>query len=126
MSDTEDIEQGEDIVLSDDDSNDDLDSGPPSPKRPKEAMAKMYGGAKTYKSKFKAVWQKKWPCIVPVKDNVHMFYCNVCLKPASCSHQGERDVTRHIESAQHKKNCKAVHHVSPLSFPSSSTEKVKH
>ena len=52
MSDTE--EQGEDsneIILS----NDDSDSGPPSPKRPnlaKEAK-KHHGGAKKYKTKFK-------------------------------------------------------------------------
>ena len=102
--------------------SDDEDTGPPSPKRPRED--KKYGGAHTYKSRFQAVWQKKWPFIVPVRDNPHMFQCTVCFKASSCAHQGERDVTRHIESTQHKKNCDAVQHVSPLSFPSSSTEKV--
>ena len=125
MSDTEgQDEDRNEIMLSNDD---DSDSGPPSPKRPNLAKeAKKYGGAKKYKTKFKAVWEKKWPCIVPVKDNVHMFYYTVCFKQSPCSHQGETDVKCHIESAQHKKNCGATHHVSPLSFPSSSTEKVKH
>ena len=86
----------------------------PSPKRPRED--KKYSGAHTYKSKFQVAWQKKWPCIVAVKDNPHMFHCTVCFKAVSCAHQGERDVTRHIDSAQHKKNCRAVQHVSPLSF----------
>jgi len=53
-------EQREDsceIILSDDE-----DSNAPSSKRPRES--KKYGGAYAYKSKFQAVWQKKWPCIV--------------------------------------------------------------
>ena len=78
MSDTE--GQGKDrneIILS----NDDSYPGPPSPKRPNLAKeAKKYGEAKKYETKFKAVWEKKWPCIVPVKDNVHVFHYTVCFK----------------------------------------------
>ena len=76
----------------------------PSPKRPRED--KKYGGAYAYKSKFQAVCKKRWPCIVPVKDNPHMFHCTVCLKSQSCAHQGERDVTRHIDSMQHKQTAR--------------------
>ena len=77
MSQTE--EQREDsceIILSDD-----ADSNAPSPKRPRES--KKYGGAYAYKSKFQALWQKKWPCIVPVKDSPLMFQCTVCFKATS-------------------------------------------
>ena len=54
MSDTEgQDEDRNEIILSNDD---DSDSGPPSPKRPNLAKeAKKYGGAKKYKTKFKAL-----------------------------------------------------------------------
>ena len=79
----------------------DEESDVPSPKRPREA--KKHGDTYctyAYKSKSQAAWQKKWPCIAPVKDNPRMFQCTICFKASSCAHQGERDVTHHIESVQ--------------------------
>jgi len=74
---------------------DDEGTDAPSPKRPREDKKR---GAYGYKSKFQAVLKKRWPCIVPMKDNPHMFHCTVCLKSQSCAHQGEREATRHIDS----------------------------
>jgi hypothetical protein len=88
----------------------------PSPKRKKDSSGRKYSGAATYKSKFVPSWQKKWPCIVPVKGNQYSFSCTVCLKTVSCEHQGERDVTRHIASAQHQRNAKALKGTTPLRF----------
>ena len=52
-------------------------------------------GAAVYKSKFQLEWQRKWPCISPLRDKPNFFYCTVCAKAVSCGHQGEKDVKRH-------------------------------
>ena len=65
-------------------------------------LSRKYKGAAVYKSKFQSEWQKKWPCITPVKSKPSFFYCTVCSKSTSCGHQGERDVTRHMASVQYK------------------------
>ena len=67
----------------------------PSPKRAKvidgqQSSIKKFTGAAAYKSGFQACWQKRWPCIKPVKDDPHSFHCTVCFKAVSCGHQGER------------------------------------
>ena len=103
----------------------------PSPKRPRvdntqQGSSKKYSGASIYKSKFQAGWQKRWPCVTPVNNNPHSFHCTLCKKVVSCGHQGERDVTRHIASVQHKRNAEAVKTTHTLSFASClSKDKVK-
>jgi hypothetical protein len=82
--------------------------------------SKKYGGAAIYKTKFNAKWQEKWSFIIPVKNNPHLFHCTACNKDASCGHQGETDVMRHIDSIQHKKNSKTLQNNTRLSFPSTS------
>ena len=66
-------------------------------------------------------WQQKWPFVVPVKENLYVFQCTVCKKTVSCGHQGESDIIRHIDSAQHQKNAKDLQSNAKLSFPSSNS-----
>ena len=42
----------------------------PSPKRAKviDGQQRKFTGAAAYKSGFQACWQKRWPCIKPVKN----------------------------------------------------------
>ena len=105
----------------------------PSPKVPRlgsgqqRSSTKKFTGAAAYKSAFQACWQKKWPCIKPVKNDQYSFQCTVCFKALSCGHQGERDVTRHIASVQHQQNSKAVTSTPTLNFAASSAkDKVLH
>ena len=99
----------------------DLDAVP-SPKRTKvnesSGGGRKYSDAALYQSSFQASWQKRWPCVVPVKDNLHSFRCTLCSKVVSCGHQGERDVTRHIASAQHQQNARTLKGTAPLRFVS--------
>ena len=113
-----------------DDENSDTDSEQQTSaqKRPRTAASsgsrttscKKYTGAATYKSRFQASWQKKWPCIKARRDNPHAFECIVCLRTMNCGHQGEKDVSRHIASVQHQQNARGMKNTTTLSFPSSS------
>ena len=88
-------------------------------------FTRKYQGAAVYKSKFQSEWQRKWPCITPLKDKRSYFYCTVCAKAVSCGHQGEKDVKRHMESELHKKNVNSVKDTTPLKFiPSNLKKKV--
>lgn len=112
--------------MADTNTDNDSDTPVPSPKRHKEgeqqSSIKKFTGVAVYKSSFRAVWQKKWPCITPVKTDPHSFHCTICFKALSCGHQGERDVTRHIASVQHQRNAKAVKSTPTItSFASSSS-----
>ncbi len=77
---------------------------------------RRFSGAAIYNSRFQSSWSKKWPFVVGVKDNPSTFRCNVCSKTLSCSHQGERDVTRHISSVQHQHRAKSVRNVNTFCF----------
>ena len=77
---------------------------------------RKWSGAATYNSKFQKSWQHKWPFVQPVKGDLHSFRCTVCAKSVSCGHQGEADVIRHAESAQHQRNTKAVKTSQKLNF----------
>jgi hypothetical protein len=59
--------------------------------------------------------QKKWPCIIAVPRSPTEFRCTVCDKVCSCAHQGESDVTRHIQGEKHQKNVRARTNAAPLS-----------
>lgn len=83
-----------------------------------KANTRKWSGAALYKTKFQQTWQKAWPFVTSVKDNPHAFYCSVCMKTASCGHQGERDIVRHADSAQHQKNVRAMKSTQPLGFVS--------
>lgn len=80
----------------------------------KAKFMRKYQGAAVYKSKFQLEWQRKWPCITSMKDKPNYFYCTVCAKTVSCGHQGEKDVTRHMDSVLHKKNVSSVQRTEPL------------
>ena len=58
-------------------------------------------GASHYKTKFDPKWIKEWLCIQTGKDEYH-FFCSVCFKDVSCSHQGLSDVKRHIQYQGHQ------------------------
>ena len=46
-----------------------------------------------------SMWRQKWPFAVAVRDSPFSFRCSVCNKAISCAHQGERDVSRHADTA---------------------------
>ena len=46
---------------------------------------------------------KRNPCIQPVKQDPHAFFCKICSKKVSCSHQAFGDVVRHCKTALHIK-----------------------
>ena len=69
------------------------EDSPSSPKRRKtEELAgpsrKYGGGGAIYKSRFQVSWQKKWPCVKPVKNDPHHFECTVCSEHVSCQSHG--------------------------------------
>jgi len=97
--------------------------GPSDPKKSKTGgkmgyslSSRKWSGAAIYKTKFNTTWQQAWPFISPVKHDPHSFHCGVCMKKMSCGHQGERDVARHVDSAQHQKGVKAMQNTQPLGF----------
>ena len=51
-----------------------------------------------YRCKFDKEWSKKNPCIQPVKEDPHAFFCTICSKKVSCSHQAFGDVVRHCKT----------------------------
>ena len=60
-------------------------------------------GYATYRCKFDKEWSKKNPCIQPVKEDPYAFFCTICSKKVSCSHQAFCDVVRHCKTALHIK-----------------------
>ena len=62
-------------------------------------------GAATYKSRFKKDWTKLYP-VSQVQNSPEEFRCNISSCVASCSHQGEADVKRHVEGPIHQKTLK--------------------
>lgn len=92
----------------------------------KTKFTRKYQGAAVYKSKFQLEWQRKWPCITPLREKPNYFYCTVCAKAVSCGHQGEKDVKRHMDSVLHKKSVSSVKHTQPLKvIPSNLMKKVR-
>ena len=79
------------------------------------ASSRKFDGAARFKSKFQPSWSKKWPCIIAVPRSLTEFRCTVCDKICSCAHQGESDVTRHIQGEKHRKNARATTNAAPLS-----------
>jgi hypothetical protein len=71
---------------------------------------RKYAGAVKFKTKFNPDWTKKWPCIVavPGSNHVHDFKCTVCCEACSCGHQGEADISRHLEGTKHKERVKSA------------------
>ena len=74
-----------------------------------EKMAKRdkrsLSGAATYKSRFKKNWTKSYP-VSELQNSPGEFRCNVCSCVASCSHQGEANMKRHVEGPIHQKKLK--------------------
>ncbi|CAB4014377.1 C-C motif chemokine 21 [Paramuricea clavata] len=80
------------------------------------ASSRKFDGAARFKSKFQPSWSKKWPCIIAVPRSPTEFRCMVCDKVCSCAHQGESDVTRHIQGEKHQKNVRARTNAAPVKF----------
>lgn len=97
------------------------DEQPPTPKKVKSIKALK--GSATYRSKFNPKWQQEFPCIQPVRDDPHYFYCSVCEKKLTCHHSGKGDVTNHLKAERHKSKAEskqaALRSQSTLSFASS-------
>jgi hypothetical protein len=79
------------------------------------ASLRKFDGAARFKSKFQPSRSKKWACIIAVPRSPTEFRCTVCDKVCSCAHQGESDVTRHIQGEKHQKNVRARTNAAPLS-----------
>ena len=95
----------------------DCEDEPTPSKRMKSSISvKKYSGAAVYKTKFKSTWTSKWPFATGVKADPYSYRCNVCDRSLSCAHQGEKDVSCHAESAQHKKNVKSLKKCSEAQF----------
>ena len=63
---------------------------------------------KRFSCKFKSEWVEKFDNeIRSIPTNVYTFFCIICDKAISCEHMGEADVSRHIQSAMHKRNKQA-------------------
>ena len=79
-----------------------------------------------YKTRFQHIWQEKWPFVTVVRGDPYSFRCAVCNKLVSCCHQGEKDVSHHYDSSQHKKNVVALANTQMLNFrPSASVQSQK-
>ena len=57
----------------------------------------------TYRCMFDKEWSKKNPCIQPVMEDPHAFFCTICSNKVSCSHQAFGGVVRHCTTALHSK-----------------------
>ena len=99
-------------------------SGPAKRRRIQEP-GRQWSGAAQYKTKFQNTWKQAWPFTAPVNDDLHSFHCTVCMKKVSCAHQGERDVARHAQSAQHQKNAKSMKGTQPLNFRPATVQLMK-
>ena len=71
------------------------------PKKKKTAIA----GEATYKTKFKKVWKKEFPCTcsLSVFSDPYCFWCNVCRTNTLCNHQGKGGMKAHCRTAGHQK-----------------------
>lgn len=87
-------------------------------KRLKLSSSKGMQGAARYRTKFQVNWRGKWQFAFAVKGDPYSFNCSVCNKVISCGHQGERDVSRHANTTNHKQNVEALKQNKRLSFRS--------
>ena len=71
------------------------------PKRKKQRISHS-------KTKFNPDWTKKHPCIVKNVDDPEKVFCTTCCKSLSISHQGYRDIDRHINGQVHQSRTKQV------------------
>lgn len=98
--------------MEDFDLGDCADQDPSSPPYKRSRLA----GAATYETKYNNSWSSVFPFIAEgQQDPVHSFFCKVCKKDISCSHQGITDVRRHEKSKVHVNNLCAVSRNSRLS-----------
>ena len=115
LASAEEFNELESIESEEEDSN--CEDEPTPSKRMKSGISvKKYSGAAVYKTKFKSTWTSKWPFATGVKGDPYSYRCNVCDRTLSCAHQGEKDVSRHAETAQHKKFVKSLKNVQKLNF----------
>lgn len=66
-------------------------------------------GAATYGTKYNPAWSSEFPFISEGhQDPDRSFFCKVCHKDISCSHQGIADIRRHEKTKAHVNSVSAV------------------
>ena len=85
-------------------------AGPSAPKKSKKEKKKKY------RCKYKKDWEKKWPFILSVGHDSYSVRCNMCASTFSCAYQGEKDISRHVLTENHKRNVAARSTLSKLPF----------
>lgn len=58
---------------------------------------------KNRKSKYRAEWDKDYPCIESVRDDENKARCTVCRRAFTVTHGGLSDVKKHVAGETHKK-----------------------
>ena len=85
-------------------------AGPSAPKKSKKEKKKKN------KCKYKNDWEKKWPFISCVSHDSYGVRCNMCTSTFSCAYQGQKDISRHVLTENHKRNMAARSTQSKLPF----------
>lgn len=80
----------------------DSDCEQPTKAKRKKTNPRSKTGAATYQTSFKKEWTAEWPFITKGSTS-HHFWCSTCRVERSCSHQGRRDIERHVSSDTHTK-----------------------
>lgn len=57
---------------------------------------------KASKQRFRKAYNNIWPCLVASGKGEHYVHCKLCRKDFSCSHGGQDDCRKHINSLYHK------------------------
>ena len=85
-------------------------AGPSAPKKSKKEKKKKN------KCKYKNDWEKKWSFISCVSHDSYGVRCNMCTSTFSCAYQGQKDISRHVLTENHKRNMAARSTQSKLPF----------
>lgn len=90
-----------------------------APKKNKSSTSSVlkHRGSATYNARFQSKWSDEWPCIRKAVGKDTAFFCTLCKKEVSCSHQGKLDVIRHVTGTTHEKFASEIKKQSKLTFP---------
>uniref|UniRef100_H2ZU74 DUF4371 domain-containing protein n=1 Tax=Latimeria chalumnae TaxID=7897 RepID=H2ZU74_LATCH len=65
-------------------------------------------------TRFQAEWTMKWPCIQPLKNDPGKALCTVCNGTFRVTHQGKRDVEKHLTGTEHERLAQMFKACKPL------------
>ena len=85
---------------------------------PKMKKRRKYEGSANYFTSYQPSWEKQYGFVSRSTTSSAHFYCKVCRKDVSISHQGVLDIKRHSEGKMHKKNATSMRSQSQLNFKS--------